>query len=209
MKAVITMKSILEHMETKIIEKKSLFLNYMIPVRNPYQAREEYLRIKEEHPDANHHCYAYVIGNNQEHQKYFDDGEPNRTAGFPMLEVLLKNELTDILTITVRYFGGIKLGAGGLVRAYSKSVSEALKQARFAFLTIYNLTKVTIPFDQIGAVEHFIRSEYDLINTEYDKNVHYFVEIEKEETKTFQKWITEQTSGIGSTEIVKTFSRYK
>mgnify|MGYP000745633490 CR=1 FL=1 len=203
------MKSILERMETEIIEKKSLFLNYMIPVRNSDQAKEEYLKVKNEHADANHHCYAYVLGVNQETQKSFDAGEPNRTAGFPMLEVLLKNDLTDILTVTVRYYGGIKLGAGGLVRAYSKSVSEALKNARFAFLTVYDLVEVIVPFDLIGAVEHFIRSDYELINTEYNKNVHYFVEIEQEKTKKFAKWVQEQTSGKGTTKTVKTFSRYK
>jgi len=203
------MKSILERMETEIIEKKSLFLNYIIPVRNVQQAKEEYLKIKEEHPDANHHCYAQVIGDNQEQQKSFDDGEPHRTAGYPMLEVLLKNDLTDILTVTVRYFGGIKLGAGGLVRAYTKSVSEALKKARFAFLTVYDLVEVIVPFDLIGAVEHFIRSEYDLINIEYDTNVHYFVELEQDQTKKFEKWVKEQTSGKGIVKQTKTFSRYK
>lgn len=203
------MKSILERKQTEIIEKKSLFINYLIPVRQMDQAKEEYLKIKQEHPDANHHCYAYVIGKNQEHQKYFDDGEPNRTAGYPMLEVLLKQDLTDVLSITVRYFGGIKLGTGGLVRAYSKSVSEALKDIHYTFLTGYTLVKITVPFDQIGHIEHFLRSEYDLINTEYSTNVHYFVEIEESSFKTFKKWVQEQTSGVATLETVRTFTRYK
>ena len=91
------------------------------------EVEEKLAYVRKKHYDARHNCYAYILGDNQEIQKASDDGEPSKTAGAPMLDVLKKNNMTNILAIVTRYFGGILLGAGGLVRAYSSSVSECLK----------------------------------------------------------------------------------
>ncbi|QMS84458.1 YigZ family protein [Candidatus Xianfuyuplasma coldseepsis] len=203
------MKSILNRISSEIIEKKSLFINYTIPIRSLDHFKQEYQAIKKEHPDANHHCYAYIIGSKQEHQKYYDDGEPSRTAGFPMLEVLLKQDLTDILTVTVRYFGGTKLGAGGLVRAYSKSVSNTLQEAKFSFLKVYQIVEVTIDFDHIGSIEHFLHNDYTLIHTSYDEQVHYHVELIEKDVKRFSSWVQDQTKGSASISILRTIKRYE
>jgi uncharacterized YigZ family protein len=202
------MKSIVVEYKHELIIKKSLFITYLFPVRNVDKAKQVYQRIKDEHPDANHHCYAYIIGEHQEHQKYFDDGEPNRTAGFPMLEVLLKQDLTDIMAIVVRYFGGIKLGGGGLTRAYGKSVSDALKDVRFAWLKQVLTVQITVPFDDIGKVEHFLRQDYDLINTSYDQHVHYLIELARDDFDDFQDWISEQTSGNAFVQVISKEQRY-
>ena len=126
------MKSILQTVTSEIVINKSEFLNFLIPVSSIEEVNERLRFLRKEHPNANHHCFAYIIGKNQEIQKYSDDGEPSKTAGMPMIEVLKKHDLTNVLTVSIRYFGGIKLGAGGLVRAYTKSVSEAIKEATFS-----------------------------------------------------------------------------
>jgi len=208
MKMVITMKSIQTTVRHEILVNKSLFIGHLIPVRSKDEAMKSYRRIKDEHPDATHHCYAYVIGHAQNEQKYFDDGEPTRTAGLPMIEVLLKNDLTDVLAVSVRYYGGIKLGAGGLARTYGKSISETLEEARYVWLREFQLLKVTIPFDLIGAVEQPLRDRYTLVNTEYDENVNYFVQLATDDVKEFRNWMADQTRGVATIQVIKTITAY-
>ena len=108
----------------EIMIEKSKFINYLFILENIDDVTKYLNQIKTEYKDATHYCYAYIF-NNIKH--FSDDNEPSGTAGMPMLNVLESNNLTNVLTITIRYFGGIKLGAGGLVRAYTKSVTENLK----------------------------------------------------------------------------------
>ena len=134
--------------------KKSKFITYLHRTQDEQEAKDFLKAIKKEHPNANHHCTAMIIGNIMRSN---DDGEPSQTAGHPMLDVLMHNEMQDILAVVVRYFGGIKLGTGGLVRAYSSSISQALKVAtlttelhfkniKFIFLMI-SLEKLTITLE--------------------------------------------------------------
>lgn len=119
-----------EEYENKIIINKSIFITHLYRVNNVDEVNDILTNVRKKYYDATHNCYAYIIGDNGDIKKASDDGEPSKTAGFPMLDVLEKNNLTNILAITTRYFGGILLGAGGLVRAYSSSVSEALKNVK-------------------------------------------------------------------------------
>ena len=125
------MKLINESYINTIIISKSEFITRLFRVNNVDEVNKYLAETRKKHYDASHNCYAYILGDNAQIEKSSDDGEPVKTAGAPMLDVLKKNNVTDILAITTRYFGGILLGAGGLVRAYSKSVSEALKLAKF------------------------------------------------------------------------------
>ncbi len=125
------MKLINESYINTIIISKSEFITRLFRVNNVDEVNKYLAETRKKHYDASHNCYAYIIGDNAQIEKSSDDGEPVKTAGAPMLDVLKKNNVTNILAITTRYFGGILLGAGGLVRAYSKSVSEALKLAEF------------------------------------------------------------------------------
>ncbi len=125
------MKLINEEYINTIIISKSEFITRLFRVNNIDEVNKYLAETRKKHYDASHNCYAYILGNNAEIEKCSDDGEPLKTAGAPMLDALKKNNVTNILAITTRYFGGILLGAGGLVRAYSKSVSEALKLAKF------------------------------------------------------------------------------
>ena len=124
------MKKIKEIIENTIIIDKSKFITTLYPVETVEEINDILQATRKKYYDATHNCYAYVFDNGNI-QKCSDDGEPSKTAGFPMLDVLKKNDLTNILAITTRYFGGIKLGAGGLIRAYSSSVSAALKDVIF------------------------------------------------------------------------------
>ena len=131
MQRVSQMKLINESYINTIIISKSEFITRLFRVNNVDEVNKYLAETRKKHYDASHNCYAYIIGDNAQIEKSSDDGEPVKTAGAPMLDVLKKNNVTNILAITTRYFGGILLGAGGLVRAYSKSVSEALKLAEF------------------------------------------------------------------------------
>lgn len=119
-----------KEIENTIIIQKSEFITHLFRVESVDEVNTILEAIRKKYYDATHNCYAYIIGDNQDIQKCSDDGEPAKTAGAPMMDVLKKNNMTNILAIVTRYFGGILLGAGGLVRAYSSSVSEALAKAK-------------------------------------------------------------------------------
>lgn len=135
------MLTIAKNSQTEIIIEKSRFICSLIKVYAEEEATAAIAKIKKDYWDATHNCTAYIIGDNAEFQKSSDDGEPSGTAGIPMLEVLKKKDITNTLAIVTRYFGGIKLGSGGLIRAYSKSVSSAIEQAGLASKELfYNCT---------------------------------------------------------------------
>lgn len=117
--------------ENTIVINKSEFICRLFRVDTIEEVESILERIRKKHYDATHNCYAYILGDNQEIQKCSDDGEPSKTAGAPMMDALKKNNMTNVLAIVTRYFGGVLLGAGGLVRAYSSSVSECLKKCKF------------------------------------------------------------------------------
>ena len=158
--------------------KKSRFIGYLFSIKNQNDAIEKIKDIRKKHYDATHNCYAYIINDNgQTVIKSSDDGEPGGTAGVVIYEVLKKNNLTNILCVITRYFGGIKLGAGGLVRAYSQTTGETIKQ-------ITNLIKIeekeilTIEFsyEKINEIEK-IMQDYLIISKEFSTNVRYSYEL--------------------------------
>lgn len=154
--------------------EKSKFICYLQKCFSENEAKEYIQSIKKLHPNATHHCYAFITGEQSEVQRSSDDGEPSGTAGVPMLESLRKNDMDDTVAVVVRYFGGIKLGAGGLIRAYSKSVSQALTNAvkmRKVSVKCYSLT---FSYDLIGKIEHMFQSENITVTEKlYDEKVTY------------------------------------
>ena len=124
------MRTIINDNTNEIIIKNSRFINLLIKINNP-NIDSIITKIKEKYPKATHYCYAYIYN---DIKRFSDDAEPTGTAGMPLLNVLEKENLNNILTVTVRYFGGIKLGAGGLVRAYTKSLTENLKDTELCEL---------------------------------------------------------------------------
>lgn len=165
------MLSIEKEVTHTIIIQKSKFICKLIPIQNKEEIKNILEKVKEEYIDATHHCYAYICRNDK---KCSDDGEPSSTAGMPMLNVLEKKELNYILCIVIRYFGGIKLGAGGLVRAYSNSVTETIKNA-----DIINLTdgkEVTLTFSYSNEKQIlYLLNNISIIKKEYNENIIYTI----------------------------------
>ncbi len=151
--------------------KKSRFIACLMPVRSEEEARTYIESIRKEYSDASHVCTAFLIGKHREIQRSSDNNEPSGTAGVPMLEALLQSDLTDICACTVRYFGGIKLGAGGLIRAYSGSVTDALKDAPRLKTVTLDQWEVTYPYDLSGTLEGWLRRNVMITDITYNDQV--------------------------------------
>ena len=163
---MISIKELTQH---TLVIKKSEFICTLIPCHDVEKAKE--LIHTYSHEDATHNCVAYIIG---PHERAYDDGEPSGTAGLPMLNVLKMQNLSNIIAIVTRYFGGIKLGAGGLTRAYSQSVSEALKIAEIVEKERVKLYAITVDYAYTRKVEHLIKQmNIKCINQDYHEQVTY------------------------------------
>jgi uncharacterized YigZ family protein len=136
--------------EHELVERKSRFLARAVPVSTVAEADAVIAAVRKEHWDARHHCVALVVGTHADQQRSSDDGEPSGTAGIPMLEVLRRRALTDLVVVVTRYFGGVKLGAGGLVRAYSSATSEVLDRATLVRRVPATEVTVTVPHTEVG-----------------------------------------------------------
>ncbi|BAK17719.1 uncharacterized conserved protein [Solibacillus silvestris StLB046] len=182
--------------ESEIIISKSRFLTYVERVETEEEAILFIDKIKKMHTSATHNCSCYMIGEHDQIQKANDDGEPSGTAGVPMLEVLKKQGLKDTVVVVTRYFGGIKLGGGGLIRAYSKATTEGIAAAQVVERKLHYLMKIEIDYVWLGKLENEIRgSHYPLHDIQYAENVEIYVHVLKEEEQTFIDWITELTNG--------------
>lgn len=155
--------------ENIIIINKSKFITNIFYINNLNDINIYLNKIKEKYKDATHHCYAYIINNTK---RFNDDGEPNGTAGMPILDCLEKNKLNHTLCIVTRYFGGIKLGAGGLVRAYSNSISNALKNSEFFKLKDGYKIKITFEYNNSKQVDNLVK-DYEITKKEYGKVITY------------------------------------
>lgn len=176
--------------------KKSIFLATLIPVKNEEEAQEAIAKMKKEKRDATHNCSAYRIGTERIYEKSSDDGEPQGTAGHPMLHVLQMNELTNTLAIVTRWFGGIKLGAGGLTRAYTQSLADAVKEADLVRYTPHEKYTVSFPYTTAGAFESHIKGTDIIVKDRQfsDKVTVTFLTLpDKAETHT--RWLTDATGG--------------
>lgn len=202
------MKSIKSEISESIVINKSEFITTLFPVESVDDVLTILKTSKKKYSDASHHCYAYIIGDNQDIQKYSDDGEPSKTAGQPMIEVLKKNNLTNILSLTLRYYGGIKLGAGGLTRAYTKGTSSLIQKVTFTEKTdLVNLT-IKIEFDQIGKVEKYLRDNYQINNITYETGVRYDITTPKLASTSLISYLNELLSGKVEITVTKQFSMY-
>ncbi len=179
------MKSIKEEVINEIIINKSKFITVLTNINDINKIKEKLEDIKKTYKDATHYCYAYIINN---HEKCSDNGEPSGTAGMPILNVLKQNNLTNILCVVIRYFGGIKLGAGGLIRAYSTSASEALNKASITNLVNgYNIT-IEFPYDNLKQIDYLLKN-IDIKKT-YQTNITYTFNIEKEKFNQIENELT-------------------
>lgn len=163
------MKSVANNTKVEYIEKKSRFIGLVYHVENQDDIDSALSKSKADYPGANHYTYAYIL--DDLNQKYNDDGEPTRTAGFPILEVIKNNQLNDCLVIVIRYFGGILLGAGGLIRAYSHTAALAISEAPLSKKITTYTCKVTCDYDNLGSVDKIVREKTVLLNVDYSNIV--------------------------------------
>ena len=165
------MQSILGQIDHEFIEKKSRFIGLLYHVEDVNQVNKILNQAKDKYPGANHYVYAYIINENK--QKASDDGEPSRTAGYPVLDVLNKNNLNDVLAIVIRYFGGIKLGAGGLIRAYSHTISETIKKATFIEKVTSYYCEFITDYEHLNDIERYLRANSQIDNITYLENIKF------------------------------------
>ena len=189
----LTVKSRGEH---EIVIEKSRFICHIQRAVSEEEAQAFIKSIKKQHWNATHNCSAYLIGEQDLIQKANDDGEPSGTAGVPMLEVLKKRKLKDTVVVVTRYFGGIKLGAGGLIRAYGKSVSEAINHVGMVERCLMRTMHTTIDYTWLGKVENELRaSSFQLKDIHYAEDVIFETYVEETQTEQFIEWMTELTNG--------------
>ena len=177
------MKTIKKNVTNEIIINKSKFITKLIKINNEEEVKEKLDLLKREYKDATHYCYAYITGNIK---RFNDDGEPGGTAGMPILNVLENNDLTNILGVVIRYFGGIKLGAGGLVRAYTKAITECLNNIEIANLTDGINFKIEFTYDSIKKIDNILKNQ-KITYKEYDNNIIYECSLTKDNFEKLKK----------------------
>ena len=182
------MKTIAKAVESEINVKKSQFICHLFPTKTKKESKEIILKVNEQYNDATHNCTAYIVSDGE---GFDDDGEPGGTAGKPMINVLRKNELHNVTAVVTRYFGGIKLGAGGLVRAYSKSVLEAINEAEILEVELYDVYKLIFEYSDIKLADGEVRNNnLEVIAKDYSDKVIYEVVSKdfKDIEKIFEKY---------------------
>ena len=156
----------------EIIIQKSRFIGDCFFTADEKEAVSRLEDVRKKYNDATHHCYAYSVGTNTVFKRFNDDGEPSGTAGMPILNVISHQELTNLIVIVTRYFGGIKLGSGGLVRAYSAACSEVLNRAGKVKMALSLKFLIKFDYTHLGSLERFLKqSEIAVLNTDYQENV--------------------------------------
>lgn len=190
-----TYKTLHEFGMDEIIIEKSTFIGYAKPIKTEEEAIEFVNEIKKKHKDATHNVWAYTVGKTMNIQRYSDDGEPQGTAGIPTLEVIKKEDLRDVAVVVTRYFGGIKLGAGGLVRAYTKGAKIGLEAAKIIEKVMFQEVRVRIDYNQLGRVQNEIMNmNYIIKDTIYADNVEIVVYSRLEDVEKLVSRMTDITS---------------
>ncbi len=181
-------KTILTEAEAEIIEKKSRFIATVRPVKSEEDARIFIEEMKKKYWNATHNVFAFQLGDRNDIQRFSDDGEPQGTAGMPVLNVLKGEDIKNVAIVVTRYFGGTLLGTGGLVRAYGKAAKEGLLAAGIAELILYAKYEITAEYTDSGKVQYEILQEgHILYDTQYSDKVVFIVFTKVEETEAFEK----------------------
>ena len=170
------MKTINSNIETIYEIKNSKFITLLFKINDNFNLEEILNNVKEKYPKAAHYCYAYRLISKE---KSSDDGEPGGTAGIPMLNVLIKEDIINVLAITVRYFGGIKLGAGGLVRAYTKSLTTALEETNYIDLIDGYIIEITEDYSNSKQLDYILKN-INIIDKQFNNNITYIIELPKD-----------------------------
>lgn len=197
-------KTIMKETEVEEYIEKSRFIGYAKPVKSEEEAIEFIEGIKKKHRDATHNVPVYLIGSNFDIQRYSDDGEPSGTAGVPILSMLKNEGITDIAIVVTRYFGGIKLGTGGLVRAYTSSAKNALSEADVVDMVTYKIIELNFEYTLHGSILNYIssNSEYIIKDTEFTDKVLMKICVEEPKLDDFLNRIIDLTNSRCDTKEV-------
>jgi len=189
-------KTILNNGTAEIVEKKSRFIANAFPIKTEEQARETVESLRKKYYDSRHNVFAYQLGEKNEQSRFSDDGEPQSTAGMPVLSVLRGEDVKNVLVVVTRYFGGTLLGTGGLVRAYSSAAKQSLLNAGICEIRRYCRFSANVNYSQSGKVQFEITSQGYLIeNIVFTDSVTYFVIVPFGSQNTFTKLVENLTGG--------------
>ena len=189
-------KTVLTSDETESEVKKSRFINLSFHVEDESDVETILTEVRKKHYKATHVCWAYVLNSAPKRQKASDDGEPSGTAGKPILDVINHRELRDILVVVIRYFGGVKLGTGGLIRAYGGGASDVLNESRIIRKQFSDQLKIMVSYSGYGNLKSGLSEKEILpVHEEFGENVTLSFEIPVKETPAFLTWVEDQTNG--------------
>ncbi|MFJ4541511.1 YigZ family protein [Streptomyces tibetensis] len=185
--------------ETEV--SRSRFLCALAPAATEQEAQDFIASVRKEHADASHNCWAYVIGADASVQKASDDGEPGGTAGVPMLQMLLRRDMRYVVAVVTRYFGGVKLGAGGLIRAYGGAVGEALDALGTHTRRRFRLATVTVDHQRAGKLENDLRTTGHAVrDVHYGEAVTIEIALPDSDVDAFRSWLADATAGTAGFE---------
>ena len=188
-------RTIYKYGEDETIIKKSRFIGYAMPIESEEEALDFIDKIKTKHRDATHNVYAYVYGKDSNIQRFSDDGEPSGTAGIPALEVIKKEDLRNVVVVITRYFGGTKLGTGGLIRAYTKGAKIGLESGIIIEKVLHIKLKIRIDYTLYGMIENYLMTKgYIVDEVIYDDAVNIYVYIRFSDEDFFRRTIVDLTS---------------
>ncbi|MCB5169410.1 YigZ family protein [Streptomyces bambusae] len=181
---------------------RSRFICALAPAATEQEAQEFIARIRREHPTATHNCFAYVVGADASVQKASDDGESGGTAGVPMLQMLMRREIRYAVAVVTRYYGGVKLGAGGLIRAYGGVVGEALDALGTITRHRYRLATVTVDHQRAGKMQNDLRATgRAVLDVRYGTAVEIEIGLPEADVDAFRAWLADTTAGTASLEL--------
>ena len=188
--------TIVKDFRQEIVIEKSRFICTLKKVHSEAEAQEFIKTIKKEFWDATHNCSAYIV--DEMSQRSSDDGEPSGTAGLPMLEVLRKNKLTNTAAVVTRYFGGIKLGAGGLVRAYTNSVAEAVKATGIAQKVLVSKFSFMYDLNEVGKILNILYQQqlFEIADVEYGLKAKVILKMKDSDKEAAEAWLTESLNKV-------------
>ncbi len=201
-----TFKAIKQNVSAEIVEKKSKFIAHIFYVETAEEAEDYIKKIKKQYNDARHNCFAYAIetGDGGIAVKYNDDGEPQGTAGAPMLKIVLEKGLSNILVVVTRYFGGILLGTGGLVRAYSGATEEALQRTEIITKAKGYEARIQVEYNYLEPLKYYLdKMNIKIVEIEYLEKINIIIEILEELSQKIENNYNNNNFKIEKYEIIK------
>lgn len=186
-------KTVLRASEVEFTEKKSRFIGHCFPAATEEEAMERLNEMRRRYYDATHNCWAYSLENGA--MRFSDDGEPGGTAGMPIMDTLIRRDIKNAVVIVTRYFGGILLGSGGLVRAYSKSASDAVQAAGCGVMSPCKVLEFAVDYPRYGGIEGFVKANSIVDSIDFMENVRFRVTVADDGADAFIAELTERTDG--------------